>query len=135
MPKDITMERRIVVFAIWLSLGMFGFCLMVHWNVITAKKFFVLKIQWHAVTFAGHLIANAYYVNTFSRGEIAFGTATVTFWVIVFIVSWVSYDLSPADIQIALAMILTVVGCVLGHVVTRHGARGAFSRFHGSGPE
>jgi len=135
MPKEITIERRIVVFAIWLSLGMFGFCLMVQGIYIDHLLMGLAGVATLALTFAGHLIANAYYVYTFSRGEIAFGTATVTIWVIVFIVSWVSYDLSPADIQIALAMILTVVGCVLGHVVTRHGARGAFSRFHGSGPE
>lgn len=135
MANEIAIERRIVVFAVWLSMGMFGFCLMLQGIHLDHLLVGLAGVASLALTFAGHLIANAYFVHTFSRGEIAFGTATVTIWVIVFIVSWISYDLSQTDMKIALAMILTVLGCVLGHLVTRHGARGAFSRFHGQRPE
>lgn len=135
MTTETMIERRIVVYAVWLSLGPLGFCLILQGIHLDHLPIGLSGTVMLALAFAAHLIANAYFDQTFTRGEIAFGTAVMTLWGVVFLISWFSFDLSQTDLMIALALTVAAAGCVAGHIVTRHGARGAFSRFHTRLPE
>ncbi len=135
MNTDTAIERRIVVYAVWVALGPLGFCLVLLGTQLDSLLVGLAGVLSLALGFVGHLIANAWFAQSFTRGEVAFGTAMLTFWVIVFLIGWVSFDFSLIDMYIALALAVTVAVCVLGHLLVRHGARGAFSRFHGHVPD
>lgn len=135
MATDATIDRRITVYAVWLSLGPLGFCLMLQGiafdHLLTGASGALVL----AGAFMGHLIVNTYFDQTFTPGEIAFGTAVLALWGVLILVSWVSFDLSTTDLLIAITFVLVTAGCVFGHIVTRHGGRGAFSRFHSRQPD
>lgn len=135
MNTDTAIERRIVVCAVWMALGPLGFCLVLLGTQLDNLFVGLAGALAIALGFVGHLIANVWFVQSFTRGEVAFGTAMLTFWVIVFLIGWVSFDFSLIDMYIALALAVTVAVCVLGHLLVRQGARGAFSRFHGHVPD
>lgn len=135
MTTDVAIERRIVVYAIWMALGPLGFCLTLQGIQIDSLWAGLAGVLMLALAFAAHVIANTWFVQRFTNGEIAFGTAMLTFWVIVFVVGWVNFDFSDTDMAIVLTLAATVAVCVLSYLVIIHGARGAFSRFHGRTPD
>lgn len=134
MSAEVLIERRIVVFAIWFTLGTLGLCLVLQAFYQDLLWIGLAGIATLALGFSMHLVANRYFVQTFTRGEIAFGTAAVTLLGMILVVSWFSTDYSLTDMILASALTGTVVFSVLAYLVTRYGARGAFSRFHGGGP-
>ena len=134
MSSEITIERRVVVFAVWMTVGIIGICLMLQGFQQDMAVLGLFGVASLALGFAAHLLVNRIFVQTFSAGETAFGTAVITLLGIILIIGWSSGDYTKADLIIGGALLLTIVTCVLGYLVNRFGARGAFSRFHSTRP-
>ena len=81
--------------------------------------------------FIGHLIVNAYFGKSFSRGEAGLGLATLAAVVLIFIISWLGGSLADTTVWIGLTLIVALVATGAIYLATRFGLKGAFSKFHG----
>lgn len=131
MPdKTPTVDRAILVFAIWASLGFLGLGLFLegmardNWPVATAGVGAIL------LAFGAHMVVNAIFGTGFSRGEAALGIGTYGLLGLVFIGGALTGGMTTADYYAGLTLFGTLAAGFPVYLVTRHGLRGAFSQFH-----
>lgn len=123
-------DRGILVFSIWGSLGFLGLGLflegMAHdvWAVSAAGVAVILT------ALGAHVVVNAVHGTGFTRGEAALGVGTYGVLGFVFIVGALQGDMTMADYYAGLTLFGTLAAGFLAYLVTRHGLRGAFSQFH-----
>lgn len=125
-----TIERSLLVFAAWTAIGTIGLLLIIegfqrddYWVAVAGTGCIV-------ATFTAHIVINGVFGMGFSPGESVLGLTTFGFLVLLFVLSVLAGGVSPTDFHIGLTLFtVLIVGFVL-YLVTRHGMRGAFSKFH-----
>lgn len=127
---DPTIDRSILVFAIWSVLGLLGLAIVLEglnrdvW-LLAASGVAVL-----VAAFVAHIVVNAIFHTGFSRGETALGIAAYGVLGLVFIAGWLSGGLSLLNFYSGLTFFGVIAAGFIAYLSTRHGLRGAFSQFH-----
>lgn len=123
-------DRSILVFAIWASLGFLGLGLFLEgmardlWGLAAAGVGVILA------AFVAHIVVNAIFDTGFSRGEAALGIGVYGILASVFIIAALSGGMTAADYYAGLTLLGALALGFPVYLVTRHGLRGAFSHFH-----
>lgn len=123
-------DRGILVSAIWAALGLLGLGIVLEGFTRDSWAISVAGVATLAVAFAAHMIVNAVFGTGFSRGETALGIGMYGLLGFVFLAGAVSGGMSRADYHSGLLLFGTMAVGFLVYLTTRHGLRGAFSRFH-----
>ncbi|MDH6265622.1 hypothetical protein M2360_001012 [Rhizobium sp. SG_E_25_P2] len=123
-------ERTILIFAIWGVLGFLGLGVFLEgmksdlWPLSSAGVLLIV------FAFVAHIIVNGIFKAEFSPGEAALGIGVYGILGLVFIVSAATGGLTMADYYSGLTLFGVLAVGFLAYLFTRHGLRGAFSRFH-----
>ncbi len=131
MDPDQYVERGIAVFSNW---GVFGAVAVGFLIEGISREAYPLALIGVAATvsgFIGHLLVNAYFGRSFSRGEAGLGLATLGAVVLIFTISWLGGGLADATVWTGLTLIAALVVTGVIYLATRFGVKGAFSQFHG----
>jgi len=130
MISEQTIERRVLIFALWMTLGTIGLCLVLQGLADDNFGFGIAGSATLAAGFIGHLIINSVFETAFTQGEMAFGTGFVTLTALLVVMGWARGNYSIADQQIAAVLMSVLLLGVLTYLVVKYGVRGVFSRFH-----
>lgn len=130
MISEQTIERRVLVFAIWMTSGMLGLCLVLQGFADDNLGLGLAGSGTLAVGFVAHLIVNAVSATDFSKGEVAFATAFVTAMASLVVAGWAIGTSSITDQRIAAVFMGVLLLGVLAYLVVKFGVKGVFSRFH-----
>jgi len=87
------------------------------------------------LAFVAHIIVNGVCDTGFTQGEALLGIGTYGFLGLVFIASALFGDISMPDLYSGLTLFGMLAAGFLAYLATRHGLRGAFSRFHMKGDD
>lgn len=123
-------ERSILIFADWAVLGFFGLGVFLEgmardlWSVSAAGVAVIV------LAFAVHIVVNAIFDTGFTPGETALGIGSYGLLGLVFISAALAGDMTTADYLSGLTLFGVLSAGFLAYLLTRHGLRGAFSRFH-----
>jgi len=131
---DRQIERGIAVFSNWAVFGAAGLGFIMDGIQQRMVALSLVGIAAVIVGFVGHLIVNSYFHETFSRGEAALGLATLGAIVAIFVVSWLTTQLSRETVITGITLIGGLLTAGGAYIATRFGLRGAFSRFHKPSP-
>ena len=82
------------------------------------------------LAFAAHIVVNGVFDTGFTHGETVLGIGSYGLLGLVFIAGTLFGDLSMADLYSGLTLFGVLAAGFLTYLATRHGLRGAFSRFH-----
>lgn len=129
-PNVPSVDRAILVFAIWAVLGFFGLGVLLEgfrldqWSVSAGGVFLIM------LAFVAHIIVNGIFDTGFSPGETALGIGAYGLLGLVFIAGALGRRMSMADYYSGLTLFGLLAAGFLVYLFTRHGLRGAFSRFH-----
>ena len=124
------LNRGILVFSIWGSLGVLGLCLFLEgmardsWFVAAGGVVIIVA------AFAAHIVVNALFGVGFSYGEATLGIGAYGLLALVFIAGALASDMTTIGYYSGLTLFGTLAAGFLLYLVTRHGLRGAFSQFH-----
>lgn len=127
---DARIERSILIFAIWAVLGLFGLCVFLEgmradWWALSAAGVFSIVLA-----FVAHIVVNGVFDTGFTQGEAALGIGAYGVLGLIFVVSAAGGDMTMADYYSGLTLFGVLAAGFLAYLFTRHGLRGAFSRFH-----
>lgn len=123
-------ERSILVFTIWASLGFLGLGIFLEGMARNLWALSTVGVGVIVATLVAHIIVNAMFKTGMSRGEATLGIGLYGFLGLVFIVSTLAGGMTPADYYAGLTLFGALAVGFLVYLVTRHGLRGAFSHFH-----
>lgn len=129
-PTGPHIERAVLIFAIWAVLGFLGLGVFLEgmkddlWSLSSAGVLLIV------VAFAAHIIVNGIFDTGFTQGEAALGIGAYGVLGLVFVVSAAGGVLTMADYYSGLTLFGVLAVGFLAYLFTRHGLRGAFSRFH-----
>lgn len=127
---DPIVERSILIFTIWAVLGFLGLGIFLEglkldsWAISAAGCFVIV------LAFAAHIIVNGVFNTGFSPGETALGIGIYGLLGLVFVASAIGGFLTMTNYYSGLTMFGVLAAGFLAYLLTRHGLRGAFSRFH-----
>jgi hypothetical protein len=131
MPdKSPLVYRGILVFAIWSVFGFLGLGLFLEgmardvWGLAAAGVGVVV------LAFIGHIIVNGIFDTGFTPGETALGIGTYGLLGLMFVLGALQGGMTMADFRAGLTFFGVLAAGFLAYLFTRHGLRGAFSRFH-----
>lgn len=129
-PTDASIERSVLIFAIWAVFGLFGLCVFLEgmksdWWALSASGVVLI-----VVAFVAHIIVNGIFDTGFTPGETALGIGAYGVLGLVFVVSAAGGGLTMEDYYSGLTLFGVLAAGFLAYLFTRHGLRGAFSRFH-----
>ncbi|QQM33145.1 hypothetical protein JET14_22105 (plasmid) [Martelella lutilitoris] len=130
MSGHAKVERNLLVFAAWATSG---FSALAFFLEGLARDSYLLSLAGVAlvvVTFAIHIVINAVSDCGFSAGEATLGIGAFGVLALVFIAAWLDGGLTAVDYWSGLTLFGVLVCGFLLYLSTRHGLRGAFSRFH-----
>ena len=133
METDQFVERGIAVFSNW---GMFGSVAVGFVMEGIQREVYELSLIGVAaivIGFLGHLVINAYFGRSFSRGEAGLGLATLGSMTLLFTVAWLTSGLTKTSVWTGLTLIASLIVTGAIFLATRFGLKGAFSQFHGRG--
>ena len=129
-PADPLVDRSILIFAIWAVLGFLGLGVFLeglrvdHWALSAAG------IGLLVLAFAAHIVVNGIFDTGFTPGETALGIGTYGVLGLVFVISAAKGSMTMTDYYSGLTLFGVLAAGFLAYLFTRHGLRGAFSRFH-----
>jgi hypothetical protein len=123
-------DREILVFAIWAALGLLGLGIVLEGFSRDSWAVSAGGVATLALAFAAHMVVNAVFATGFSRGETALGIGAYGLLGVVFLAGAVGGGMSMADYYSGLTLFGVMALGFLAYLTTRHGLRGAFSRFH-----
>lgn len=129
-PNAPNVDRGILVFCIWSVLGFLGLAIVLegfkldYWSVSAGGVATIL------LAFVAHIIVNAVFVTGFSRGETALGIGAYGLLGLIFVLGAASGTMSRSDYYSGLTFFGALAAGFIAYLATRHGLRGAFSRFH-----
>ena len=129
-PKALTVDRGILVFCIWSVLGFLGLGLLLEGLKLDSWAVSAVGVATVLLAFAGHIIVNAIFATGFSRGETALGIGAYGLLGLVFVLAAATGTMSRADYYSGLTFFGALALGFIAYLATRHGLRGAFSRFH-----
>ena len=130
MPKPISVERDLLVFAIWSVSGVAGLAFLIEGFANDSYYIALVGIAIVVAGFIAHMIVNAVLRTSFGAGETVLGIGVFGILALSFIAGWARGALSEQDYWSGLTF-FAVIGTGLPiYLATRHGMRGAFSHFH-----
>ncbi|MGC4023814.1 MAG: hypothetical protein QM744_00705 [Mesorhizobium sp.] len=130
MPTHSNVERTIIVFCIWASLGFLGAAGLVEGFSRDSLAISLIGLAGLLAAFVAHIILNAVFGQSFTRGEAALGIGAFGLFAFAFIASWFAGILSRADYFTGIAAFAAIGAGFLIYLAARYGTRGAFSQFH-----
>jgi len=122
-------ERGIVVFCDWAVFGFIGLGFLLEGGARDSFPIGLIGVAGIAAGFAGHIIINSVFGQSFTFGETALGLALFAISVLGVFAGWLEGAMSLTDFHIGLSLLAVLVVGFLVYVVTRYGVRGAFHRF------
>lgn len=129
-PTDHRVDRSVLIFSLWGVLGFLGLGLFLEglkddlWSVSAGGVGLIV------LAFIAHIIVNGVFDTGFSQGEAALGIGAYGLLGLVFVLSAVGGSMTMADYYAGLTLFGVLAAGFLAYLFTRHGLRGAFSRFH-----
>jgi hypothetical protein len=123
-------ERSILIFAIWAVLGFLGLGIFLEG---LERDLWILSASGVAVivlAFLSHIVVNGIFDTGFTPGETALGIGAYGLLGLVFVVAAIGGTMTMTDYYSGLTLFGTLAAGFLAYLFTRHGLRGAFSRFH-----
>jgi hypothetical protein len=129
-PNTPSVDRGILVFGIWAVLGFLGLGIVLEGFKLDVWAISAGGIATVMVAFIAHMIVNAIFDTGFTRGETALGIGAYGLLGFVFILGVASGTMSKTDYYSGLTFFGALAAGFLAYLATRHGLRGAFSRFH-----
>lgn len=123
-------ERGILVFAIWATLGFLGLGIVLEGFSRDSWAISAAGVAALVTAFVAHMVANAVFRTGFTRGEAALGIGTYGLLGAVFLLGVVGGEMSMTDYYSGLTLFGVLAAGFLAYLTTRHGLRGAFSQFH-----
>jgi len=129
--KSPAVDRGILVFAIWAVFGFLGLGLFLEGMAHDVWGIAAIGVACVVLAFAGHIIVNGIFDTGFSQGETVLGIAIYGGLSLLFVLGALGGGMTMADFYSGLTLFGTLGAGFLVYLFTRHGLRGAFSRFHG----
>lgn len=129
-PETPIIERSILVFAGWAVLGFFGLGLFLEGMERNSWALSATGVAVIVLAFVAHIIVNGVFDTGFTPGEAALGIGAYGLLGLVFVAGAIAGDMTMADYYSGLTLFGVLAAGFLAYVFTRHGLRGAFSRFH-----
>lgn len=123
-------DRSILVFTIWGGPGFLGLGVFVEGMARDVWAVSAAGVAVIVAAFGAHVVVNAIHRTGFTRGETALGIGVYGALGLVFIASALAGGMTRADYHAGLTLFGALAVGLLAYLVTRHGLRGAFSRFH-----
>ncbi|MBY2973091.1 hypothetical protein [Rhizobium leguminosarum] len=125
-----TVERNILVFATWAILGFLGVGLFLEGLTRDSVTLSSLGVTSIVLAFVAHIVINGVFETGFTPGEAALGIGAYGLLGFVFVIGAAIGETTKADFYSGLVFFGVLVVGFLAYLFTRHGLRGAFSRFH-----
>ena len=123
-------ERGILIFAIWAVFGFLGLGLFLEGMARDVWGLAAVGVGVVVVAFVGHIIVNGIFDTGFTQGETALGIGTYGLFGLIFVAGALQGGRTMVDFYAGLTFFGTLAAGFLAYLFTRHGLRGAFSRFH-----
>lgn len=130
MSSPLHIERGIMVFAIWACLGFLGLGIVLEGFARDSWPMSASGVAVIMLAFVAHIIVNGVWNTGFTQGESVLGIGAYGLLGLVFIAAALFGTLSMADLYSGLTLFGLLAVGFLAYLATRHGLRGAFSRFH-----
>lgn len=125
-----SIERSILIFAIWAVLGFLGLGVFLEGIKTDIWLVSASGVSIIVVAFVAHIIVNGVFNAGFSAGETSLGLGAYGLLGLVFVLSATGSTMTPTDYYSGLTLFGVLALGFLAYLFTRHGLRGAFSRFH-----
>lgn len=129
-PQGPIVERSILIFSTWAVLGFLGLGIFLEGLSRDSWAISALGVAGIVLAFIAHIVINFLSGTGFSRGETTLGIGAYGLLGLVFIIGAVSGEMTMADYYAGLTLFGVLAAGFLAYLSTRHGLRGAFSRFH-----
>lgn len=129
-PNTPNVDRGILVFCIWSVFGFLGLGVLLEGFKLDAWGVSAGGVATILLAFCAHMVVNAVFATGFSRGETALGIGAYGLLGLVFVSGTASGTMSKADYYSGLTFFGCLAAGFIVYLATRHGLRGAFSRFH-----
>jgi len=133
MPTSQLTERGILVFTIWACLGFLGLGILLEGFARDSWPVSACGVGVIVLAFVAHIIVNGVCDTGFSGGEAVLDVGIYGFLGLLFIAAALFGDLTMPDLYSGLTLFGMLAAGFLAYLATRHGLRGAFSRFHMKG--
>lgn len=131
MPdKSPPIDRGILVFAIWAVFGFLGLGLFLEGMARDVWGVSAVGVGVVVLAFVGHIIVNGIFDTGFTTGETALGIGTYGLLGLLFVLGALRGVMTIVDFYAGLTFFGALAAGFLAYLLTRHGLRGAFSRFH-----
>ena len=132
MPdKTPDVDRGILVFAIWAVFGFLGLGLFLEGMARDVWGLAAVGVGVVVLAFVGHIIVNGVFDTGFTPGETVLGIGAYGLLGLLFVLGALQGGMTVADFYAGLTFFAALSAGFLAYLFTRHGLRGAFSRFHG----
>lgn len=128
--KGPNVERSVLVFAVWAVLGFLGLGIFLEGMARNLWSLSALGIGLIFVGFVAHIVINGIFDTGFTPGETALGIGAYGFLGLVFVLGAAGGEMTMADFYSGLTLFGVLAAGFLIYLLTRHGLRTAFSRFH-----
>ncbi|PPJ48428.1 hypothetical protein C0075_23490 [Rhizobium sp. KAs_5_22] len=125
-----SIERSILIFAIWAVLGFLGLGVFLEGIKTDIWLVSASGVSIIVVAFVAHIIVNGVFNAGFSAGETSLGLGAYGLLGLVFVLSATGSTMTATDYYSGLTLFGVLALGFLAYLFTRHGLRGAFSRFH-----
>jgi hypothetical protein len=129
MPQQ-TIDRGILVFSIWAVLGFLGLGVVLEGFARDSWALSCVGVGLIVLAFVAHIIVNGVSGTGFTQGETVLGIGAYGVLGLVFIGAALGGDMTMTDYYSGLTLFGVLAAGFLAYLFTRHGLRGAFSRFH-----
>jgi hypothetical protein len=129
-PNAPNVDRGILVFCIWSVLGFLGLAIVLEGFRLDSWALSAGGVATVLFAFGAHMIVNAVFATGFSRGETALGIGAYGLLGLIFVLGAASGSMSQPDYYAGLTFFGALAAGFIAYLSTRHGLRGAFSRFH-----
>jgi hypothetical protein len=130
VDADRIVERGVAVFANWGVFGAIAVGFLMEGVTREAYALSLIGVAAAIAGFVGHLIVNAYFGQSFSRGETSLGLAALAAVSLIFAVAWLSSRLADATVWTGLTLIAALISVAAVYLATRFGLKETFSQFH-----
>ncbi len=129
-PNAPNVDRGILVFCIWSVLGFLGLAIVLEGFRLDSWGLSATGVGTVLLAFGAHMVVNAVFATGFSRGETALGIGAYGLLGLIFVLGAASGVMSQSDYYAGLTFFGSLAAGFIAYLATRHGLRGAFSRFH-----
>ncbi len=130
MAQPASIDRSILVFAIWAVLGFLGLGFVLEGFARDSIAAAAIGIGLVIAAFVAHIIVNGIWQQGFSDGEATLGIGAYGVLALVFILSWATGHVTASGYLAGIALFGLIAVGFIAYLATRHGVRGAFSQFH-----